>query len=380
VSSGLFLFLFLLLPPLLLLALLVAGLLRRPRLLEGPARPALILAAHPDDCVILAGGYGIFARQAGATVRVAYLTCGAASPDLPRAQTRRQEAHAAWGQLGLASGDIVSGDLPEHAPHDRSSWSADDRNRARLWIGNLLEALPPDALVFLPAAGESHVDHRGLRQLALEAWQLCGRRDLCFMEGAEYNDYLSVVGAPERILVDLLRAIPGLSRLGRRRRRAPWAGFAGAGPVWQLPPDPARDEQRRRLLRAFASENGELLVHLFGWHERYRPLPDPATGLGREPPSGYLFLDQRHRGFSALLLLLVLLEGAAALGSVTASAAVSAIAALSSPLLLIDVQLAAIWLGLGALMLARRRRILVESRLLYLGLGLGALTAVARAW
>jgi LmbE family N-acetylglucosaminyl deacetylase len=309
------------LAPLALGMVVVTALLRRPRVVDGEARHALILAAHQDDCAILAGGYAIFARAAGRSVRIAYLTCGAASPDLPRAKTRRQEAYTAWGMLAIPAEDIFFCDLPEHAPSSVSSWSVSDRDRARGWLLGLLRDLPVRSVVFLPAPGETHVDHRALRQLALEAWKVSERVDLSFFEGPEYNDYLSLVQAPEKMVVTLASALPVLSGWAKRRARASWAGFASRGSYWELPPDRVRSEQRRELLRAFASENGELLVRLFGWCERYRPVPDAECGLQAEPPAGYLYLGQYHRGFSALLALVVLAEGAGLLSAMVCGAA-----------------------------------------------------------
>lgn len=309
------------LAPLALGMVVVTALLRRPRVVDGEARHALILAAHQDDCAILAGGYAIFARAAGRSVRIAYLTCGAASPDLPRAKTRRQEAYTAWGMLAIPAEDIFFCDLPEHAPSSVSSWSVSDRDRARGWLLGLLRDLPVRSVVFLPAPGETHVDHRALRQLALEAWKVSERADLSFFEGPEYNDYVSLAQAPEKMVVALASALPGLSGWAKRRARAPWAGFAASGSYWELPPDRIRLEQRRELLRAFASENGELLVRLFGWCERYRPVPDAACGLQAEPPTGYLYLGQYHRGFSALLALVVLAESAGLLAAMGCGAA-----------------------------------------------------------
>src|SRR3569832_1852259 len=81
--------------PVSLLVVAMAAMLRRPRVMTDPAKPALILAAHQDDCAILAGGYAIFAKQAGCRVQKAYLTCGAPSPGGPRAGARRGGARAA---------------------------------------------------------------------------------------------------------------------------------------------------------------------------------------------------------------------------------------------------------------------------------------------
>jgi LmbE family N-acetylglucosaminyl deacetylase len=354
-----------LLPPLALLAIVVATVLRRPRILSGEAKPALILAAHPDDCVILAGAYAIFARAAGKRVQVAYLTCGAASATLPRAVIRRQEALAVWRGLGMSREDISFFDLPEHAVSAVSSWTDADRARARAWICELLRQLPDGALVFLPAAGEAHVDHRGLRRIALEAWAASGLGQLSFLEGPEYNDYLSVLQSPGKVLAFLVTGIPGLSRLVRGRRPC-WTGFAQGGPSWTLPPSEERLEQRRDLLRGFVSEDGGLLVRLFGDFERYRPVPSPEAGLSADPPRGYLSLGGRRRGVSAILSLIVMGELASLLAAMAARFVTLAVGSgMLGRAAIAGAAACAVALGL-------RRRVMLDSRVLYLALAIGA--------
>jgi len=364
-SAGLTL---LILPPLALLAVVARAVCRRPGILAGEPKPALILAAHQDDCAILAGAYAIRAVKAGRRVRVGYLTCGASSPSLDRAVTRRREALAAWANVGVSNDDVLFFDLPEHDVSAASTWTQADRDRARGWLQGLMSQLPGDAAVFLPAAGEAHVDHRALRLLALEAWRDLQRGNLTFLEGPEYNDYLSLLQAPQKVWSVLAAALPFVWRYFRREI-PPWTGFAQGGRFWTLPPDDGLMRERQNLLRGFASENGELLVRLFGHHERYRPIPDPEVGLAEEPPRGYVLVGGHHRGFSALLLLLVCAE------------AVGGGAWLASRLLLQRAgygtgRLALSAAGLGAILSGARRTVKLDSRVLYWALALGVLAAL----
>jgi hypothetical protein len=176
------------------------------------------------------------------------------------------------------------------------------------------------------------------------------------------------------VLVTLAEAIPGFSLWGQWRGRqgpTPWAGFATGGPFWELPPDKARFEKRQNLLRGFASENSELLVRLFGRFERYRPLRDADTGLRQEPPRGYLYLDQYHRGTSAILVLAVLAESAGLL----AAAVCSAVLRWSQGTLWI--RTAVLGAAIGVLVLGSRRRIMLDTRTLYWALAGGAILAGA---
>lgn len=348
-----------------LLVVGVAALLRRPRVMTEPAKPALILAAHQDDCAILAGGYAIFAKAAGCPVQIAYLTCGASSPEQPRAVTRREESLAAWRALDVGADQVFFFGLSEHAVSAQSTWTAADREGARAWLAGLLRGMPVNGVVFLPAAGESHVDHRALRQLALEAWREVGREDLLFLEGPEYNDYVSLVQSPEKTLMALASRLPLLARF--RPARPAWTGFAEGGAYWTLPPNEQRMSRRRELLGAFVSEDGPLLVQLFGWFERYRPVTSAEAGLAREPPRGYVALGGLHRGASAILALAALAEGAAALGWGLSRAALhggswgwAVVAALV----------------LGGTVLGARKRAKLEGRVVYWSLCVGALGSV----
>jgi len=363
----------LLIAPSALFIILIVTVLRRPRVITAPPVAALILAAHPDDCVILAGAYAIRAREEGRRVQVAYLTCGAPDADLPRAKIRKQESIAAWGMLSVPAEDVLFFNLPEHPLAGPSSWTDADREGARVWIHDLLKNMPHQGAVLLPAAGEAHIDHRGLRKIALEAWQRAERPDLLFLEGPEYNDFISILQAPEKALLVMLGGIPGLSRLLRGRQPA-WTGFASGGPYWTLPASRSRLEQRRELLRAFVSENGDLLVRLFGWFERYRPVTDPARGLAAEPPRGYLLLGGRRRGLSVFLAMAVLAEVVALAGAGFAWLGIQGVGGGASWMRVVVLLAAGIAFLLGA-----RRTTSVDARLFYWSLTVGTIVGAVRS-
>jgi LmbE family N-acetylglucosaminyl deacetylase len=362
----------LLVAPVALVVLSVVTLLRRPRVMTAETMPALILAAHPDDCVILAGAYAIRAREEGRRVQVAYLTCGASDAELPRAKIRRQESLAAWGILAVPPEDIFFFNLPEHPLDGPSSWTDADRQAARAWIEGLLRKLPQRGVVFLPAAGETHIDHRGLRRVALEAWQRSERADLLFLEAPEYNDFLSVLQAPEKAFQVMIGGTPLLSRLVAGRPMA-WTGFASGGPYWTLPHSESRLAKRREMLRAFVSENGDLLVRLFGWFERYRPVSDPARGLAEEPPRGYVMLGRRRRGASVFVAMAVLAEGVALVGAGLAHLAIHGMAAGAPWMRIAVVVVAGTTFLLGA-----RRKTFVDARAFYWALAVGGIVGAVR--
>jgi LmbE family N-acetylglucosaminyl deacetylase len=358
--------------PSILLVILVMMLWRRPHVLMGETMPALILAAHPDDCVILAGAYAIRAREEERRVQVAYLTCGAPDADSPRAKVRRQESLAAWGMLAVPPEDLFFFKLPEHPLQGPSSRTDADLEEARAWIEGLLRKLPQRGVVFLPAPGEAHIDHRALRGIALEAWQRSKRADLVFLEGPEYNDFLSILQAPEKALRVMIAGIPLLSRLAAGRPPA-WTGFAAGGPYWTLPHSESRLAKRREMLRAFASENGDLLVHLFGWFERYRPVSDPACGLAEEPPRGYVMLGGRRRGASVFVAMAVLAEGLALVAAGLARLAIHGMAEGASWMRIAVVVVACTTFLLGA-----RGKTSVDARVFYWAMSVGGIVGAVR--
>jgi LmbE family N-acetylglucosaminyl deacetylase len=361
-----------LVPPVALALVFLAALARRPKVLRENGAAAVIFAAHPDDCVILAGAYAIWARSQGKRVRVAYLTCGASAPNLARAQVRREESLAAWRLLDVPPDDVVCFQLPEHPVDGPSTWSEADRDGARAWIEGLLRELPEGGALLVPAAGEAHIDHRNLRRLVLEAWERSGRGDLTCLEGPEYNDYLSVLQSPEKVFAVILAALPVVSRVVKRRR-PPWTGFTGGGGYSVVPGLDSLLEKRREMLRAFASENSDLLVRLFGWFERYRPVPSPAHGLAQDPPAGYLRWDGRNRGLSMFLAMTTMAEVAATLAGVLANHAVNTLGDGAAWLRGAVLALAAMTAVYGSV-----RRKSAETRIFYWALAVGAVIGARR--
>lgn len=62
-----------------------------------PPADLLILAAHPDDCAIIAGEYAQVSAAANKSIRIVYLTCGSADPNdaICVCSRRREECYDA---------------------------------------------------------------------------------------------------------------------------------------------------------------------------------------------------------------------------------------------------------------------------------------------
>lgn len=347
-------------------AIALAGLLlRRPRIVAAPASDLLILAAHPDDCVISAGECAVEAARRGGALTLAYLTCGAPSASDEKATLRRSEAVRAWSRLGVPEASIHFLGLPESLV--QGAWTADAATEelVRSRIASLVRGLRPGTAVFLPAEGESHPDHRALRRLALQALESTGRRDVRVLETVSYNRHFSLYRLPARSLSYLRDSLPFLP--GARAVRSGF--FAGPRPAI-LGPDGERLALKCDLLREFASQNGELLVELFGHPDTFREVEQPYR-IETESVPWFLRLGKQHFSPSHALLCAFyfgsLLVGACALGRVI----VRQLGSLGAP--------AALALAAASVVLTKRPRAGTASRrltLLSAGAGLiaGALT------
>jgi LmbE family N-acetylglucosaminyl deacetylase len=276
---------------------------RKPVVEHEPPRDVLILAAHQDDCVIMAGEYAIEARRQGKRVQVVYLTCGAATPEEPRVAIRRLECERAWELIGVPADKLLFLNLPQSEVEGPSRLTGEHLQSARTSIEAALADLPEKAAVFIPAAGETHGDHRALRQVSLEALERVGRTDLRTLEVPEYNGWYSLWHTPWRGLSFALSGFPLLGRIvslsGDRAR----AGFLHGGPPHVLSPDAARLEKKRDMLRLFVSEDGPLLVKYFGHCDWFRPV-DRIKGIGKgENATGCVKIGGRSLGISVVLML-----------------------------------------------------------------------------
>jgi LmbE family N-acetylglucosaminyl deacetylase len=154
-------------------ALLAFGLRRRSRPFPIEAnRSAWVLAPHPDDDAFGCGGLILLKRLEGLSVRIAYLTDGAAShpghPSLvPRelARRRQTEALAAAGILGVEQSEVHFLGAADGTLKDL------DRPAAARLVAALaadLRAAPPDD-IFLPCRNDGSSEHVAAFPLVAQA-------------------------------------------------------------------------------------------------------------------------------------------------------------------------------------------------------------------
>ncbi|MDR3669556.1 MAG: PIG-L family deacetylase [Holophaga sp.] len=121
----------------------------------------LVLAPHPDDEVLGAGGAMARWAEAGHSVQVAVVTRGRPPLYAAEAETRcREEAQAAHRRLGVAASWFL--DLPAA---ELDGLAHRELNRA---LDDLLDTCAPDEL-YLPFPGDLHLDHQLVFHSALVA-------------------------------------------------------------------------------------------------------------------------------------------------------------------------------------------------------------------
>lgn len=117
-----------------------------------PGSPVLVVAPHPDDEVLGAGGTIARLAAEGHAVHVAVVTTGRAprfdADGVARVRAEAADAHAVLGVTQTHWLDFPAAELAEH-PH----------SGLNAGLGNLVRELAP-ALVLAPHPGDIHLDHQ----------------------------------------------------------------------------------------------------------------------------------------------------------------------------------------------------------------------------
>lgn len=133
---------------------------RLPSLDLGTATGLLVLAAHPDDETLGAGGLIATARRAGLPVTVVVVTDGAAGASAPAGLAAVRASEAADAMLALGVTDLRLLGFADGAVRE-------DRDE----IGAVLDAIAsyvPGRILVAPWTGDGHRDHRVLGEIAVD--------------------------------------------------------------------------------------------------------------------------------------------------------------------------------------------------------------------
>ncbi len=139
-----------------------------PALTIAGARHLVVLAAHPDDETLGAGGLIARSVAEGVEVTVVIVTDGAGDPSAPVgvrpsvAAVRAAEAEAAMAELGVA--DVRPLGFRDGAVRE-------ERDEIAAAVDEMLTGAGarPDTLVVAPWPGDGHRDHRVLGEIVADA-------------------------------------------------------------------------------------------------------------------------------------------------------------------------------------------------------------------
>ena len=128
----------------------------------------LIFAPHPDDGVIIAGGYALQTKKNGGEVKVVFLTGDSA---------RLEEAFNAWSLIGLKKEDLILAEVDDQ----EGRLTLDDVSPKTEAIGRIITSIDPD-IVFVPLYEGGHIEHDRTNYLEgpvswVQAWQDYGARN-----------------------------------------------------------------------------------------------------------------------------------------------------------------------------------------------------------
>jgi LmbE family N-acetylglucosaminyl deacetylase len=286
-------------------AIIGALIFSRPKRADNVDGDLLILAAHQDDCVIMAGEFAVHVAEQSGNVKVAYLTCGDSDRNSERAKVRREEALRAWGMIGVPKEDIFFLGLPAAKTVEGPCLiTPADKEIACRTLRTLVNRLPERSTIFIPADGEAHVDHRLLRAISLAIIKELPPEKYDVYEAAEYNCYYSLFRGPGRALSYVLKCMPVFSRFSWLSHRTERAHFPSGPRPLSLPPNMDRLNKKIEMLRQFRSEGTELLVKYFGHPDRFRPIDRAQLLPSRDL---YTWISGRYVGLSVVAVWLSIL-------------------------------------------------------------------------
>ncbi len=261
-----------------------------------PVGDAIVIAAHQDDCLILAGEYALAAVDASKEVTIVYATCGDVTPRSTRSCQRKDESTVVWSHIGIGHEQLRFVELPQSHLDGPCVWTKNDHRRLRDELRDRFRDAPHGAAIIMPAAHESHVDHRACRAAAIDALLATSRLDLRIFECAEYNQLFNIVENPTKSLAYICGNIFLLSRIVRFLSLDLRPGFAAIGPLLQLPNSLDRQARKQQLMQYFTSEYNQLLAALARQPEVYREITNLHSNFSPCSPETLVgYFRVKHR-------------------------------------------------------------------------------------
>lgn len=278
----------------------VLYLLIKPRIWSFPPTNLIVLAAHPDDCVVISGEYALWALAHGMKVDIVYFTSGSDDPASSRAKIRACEAFAAWHSVGVSGTSLHFlgyGQSPMNGACLLGESELDDATDS---IKNIVLSAQAGTAIFVPAAGETHVDHRTIRRIGLKAISDSGRKDLLILEAPEYNSSLSLARSPDKVVQYVLKTLPLIWRFGGDILNSAFPGFICGRDAGYIIDDAAINSKKKAMLRYFVSEDGGKLVRHFGYLNQFRPVTFPISPQDEKYGIAFVRIGKYRFGLSVI--------------------------------------------------------------------------------
>jgi hypothetical protein len=234
------------------------------------AQDLLIVAAHSDDCVIMGAEMAWGVLRDGGNVHIVYMTCSGPDPSAPISQQRAEEARTAWQQEFGDQVTFSDANLPQSEIGGAASYSDADMALFVDMLSGCMTDLAEHAIVLIPAAQETHIDHDNARTAAIRAVAVSGRNDIRLIETAEYNEVISMRHDPIGVVFHILAEFPVLRGFLPKRSVSP--AFLGGPPGRVYSDTPARLDAKISMLGVFESQDPAVLRDHFSWASKYRPV------------------------------------------------------------------------------------------------------------
>jgi hypothetical protein len=225
----------------------------------------MVVAPHPDDEVIGAGGIIIQTVKDGGDVKVIYLTSGISSSNKNSEQIliREKEAISAMKLAGVNENNLI---FLRHSSGDLTKVGIFNECVGR--ISKLIKAEEPN-YIFIPAYEGGHIDHDISNFILYKTLTAPTLNRIQIYEYAEYTSYLKMdINTLKRVLRRFCKCVPFVKfRFPNNfipHNRLPHIS------AFQLEMSADELNLKLEMLKQFSSENPTELIFWHGFPDRFR--------------------------------------------------------------------------------------------------------------
>lgn len=217
----------------------------------------MVIVAHQDDGVIIAGGYCAQNIKMGGDVLIVFTTDGAQGSNPSMETTRQSEAKGAWSVVGVPENNIIF--LGYDGLYGLQK--KEEVEEAISILIKLIKDFQPD-VIFTSLYENGHYQHDVTNYIVGKASELANS-DCLVYEGPEYNFYLSPIRTPRKFLHAISRIIPFYEY------HAP-PEFIEDRPVYEFALDEKLRALKKDMLAKYSSQATSWLQTNFTIRERFQ--------------------------------------------------------------------------------------------------------------